>query len=152
MQTFKAEIRTILFSLQGSPWATHPKVQEVISEYRYFEYAGQTPTQERRVSLQIFHASRAIDSYLAHLRSYEETKNGRVAPKWSTLGISLRYIQRHGIGGQKFTGPVANDIKTLTDDRNFYLHTASFFPSDVVIRQFLTRTIRAIGQATTFPT
>lgn len=152
MQTFKAEVRTILFALRGSPWAAHSDVQEVILEYNHFENAGKTPTSSRRVSLQIFHASRAIDSYLAYLRRHEEIKNGRTPPAYSTLGASLRYIQRYGVGGQKFSQPVANDIRTVKDDRNTYLHRANCFPSDGIIKQFLNRTIRAINEATTFPT
>jgi hypothetical protein len=152
MQTFKAEIRTLLFALRGSPWAAHAEVQEVISEYNHFENAGKTPTSSRRVSLQIFHASRAIDSYLAHLRRHEEIKSGRTPPTYSTLGASLRYIQRNGIGGQRFSLPVENDIRTVKGDRNTYLHRANCFPTDGIIKLFLNRTIRAINEATTFPT
>lgn len=151
MQTFKAEIRTILFALRGSPWATHPEVQEVVSEYNHFEGAGKTPTHPRRVSLQLFHASRAIDSYLAHLMRHQEIKNGRTPPVRTTLGTTLRYIQRHTVGGRSFTPPVENDIRSLTVDRNTYMHRANCFPSDGTIRQFLNRTIRAINEATTFP-
>ena len=59
MQTFKKEIEAILIQLMGSPWAPHPQVQDVIAEYQHFVGSGKTPTQTRRVSLQIFHASRA---------------------------------------------------------------------------------------------
>ena len=72
MLTFKKEIEAILAQLMGSPWAAHPEVQDVIAEYQHFLGAAKTPTQTRRVSLQIFHASRAIDSFLdlspGHLR------------------------------------------------------------------------------------
>lgn len=151
MQTFKAEIRTIIFALRGSPWGVHPAVQDIISEYDHFERAGKTPDQHRRVSLQIFHASRAIDSFLAHLVRHEAAKAGGIPPARTTLGICLRYIQRQGIGGQNFTAPVAHDIRTLTDDRNTYMHRANYFPSDGLMRQFLNRTIRAINEAAIFP-
>ena len=153
MQTFKKEIEGILAQLMGSPWATHPAVRDVIEEYRHFLGAAKTPTQTRRVSLQIFHASRAIDSFLAHVAGHEAAKPGKVpAPRYWTLGASLRYIHANSISGSQFTLPTGTDLRLLKNDRNSYLHRANNFPTDGVIRRFLTRTTNGIKEATTFPT
>jgi hypothetical protein len=151
MQTFKAELRTILFALRGSVWATHPEVHEVIQEYRHFEGAGRTPTQHRRVSLQIFHASRAIDSLLKHVVEHEATKAGRPVTQYLTLKRSLNRIQGHGVGGHRFSVPTEASIKGLINDRNSYMHRANVFPNDPQVRAFLNHTIRAINEAITFP-
>ncbi len=152
MKTFKREIATILMQLRGSPWAGHPDVADVIEEYIHFERSGKTPTQSRRVSLQIFHASRAIDSFLAHIVQNEAAKPGRAVPPvhW-TLGSSQVYVRDNGIDGRYFSVPVDGDIDSIRNDRNHYLHRANCFPNDGAINQFLNRTIRAIGEATTFP-
>ena len=81
MQTFKKEISTIQVQLMGSAWATHPNVIEVLEEYQHLAGAAKTPTQNRRVSLQIFHASRAIDTFLAHVAGNEAAKPGNAAPR-----------------------------------------------------------------------
>jgi hypothetical protein len=152
MQTFKKEIATILTHLVGSKWATHGGVQEVLKEYGHLEGAARTPTQTRRVSLQIFHASRAIDSFLAHIASHEAKKPGRPAPPtYFTLGSSLNYIKTNGVGGSKFSPTTELDIQAITKDRNKYLHSANVFPADVEIRRFLIRTTTALREAATFP-
>jgi hypothetical protein len=152
MKTFRREIATILMQLRGSPWAGHPDVADVIEEYIHFERSGKTPTQSRRVSLQIFHASRAIDSFLAHIVQNESAKPGRaVPPAHRTLGSSQVYVRDNGIDGRHFSVPVDGDIDSIRNDRNHYLHRANCFPNDATINQFLNRTIRAIGEATTFP-
>jgi hypothetical protein len=152
MRTFKKEIETILTILSGSQWAAHPDVQEVISEYGHMTEAARTPTQSRRVSLQIFHASRAIDSLLAHIAAHEAGKPGNPAPpKYFTLGSSLRYIKQNGVSGLKFTPATELSIEELTTDRNLYLHKANVFPPDPSIQQFLMRTVLALKEATTFP-
>jgi len=149
MQTFKREIETYLI---GSKWATHGGVQEVLKEYGHLEGAARTPTQTRRVSLQIFHASRAIDSFLAHIASHEAKKPGRpVPPAYFTLGSSLKYIKTNGVGGIKFSPTTELDIQAITKDRNKYLHSANVFPADVEIRRFLIRTTTALREAATFP-
>jgi len=152
MQTFKKEIESILAQLMGSPWAPHPQVQDVIAEYQHFVGAGKTPTQTRRVSLQIFHASRAIDSFLAHVAGHESAKPGKAAaPAYWTLGASLNYIRINSISGSRFTAPTPTDLGLLKDDRNAYLHRANNFPNDGIIRRFLARTTNGIKEATTFP-
>jgi hypothetical protein len=151
MLTFKKEIETILFALRGSPWATHPEVQKVISEYEHFIGAAKTPTQTRRVSLQIFHASRAIDSLLKHMVEHEAHRVGRAITGYLNLNRSINRIQRHGVGGQTFTSPTETDVKDLTDVRNKYLHVAGDFPTDGELRVFLNQTVRAIGEAIAFP-
>jgi hypothetical protein len=152
MKTFKREIATILLQLRGSPWAGHHDVGDVIEEYIHFEQSAKTPTQSRRVSLQIFHASRAIDSFLAHIVRNEASKPGRAAaPVNRTIGSSQVYVRNNGIDGRHFSVPVDADIDSIRNDRNDYLHRANFFPSDSTIGQFLNKTIRAIGEATTFP-
>ena len=152
MKTFKREIATILLQLRGCPWAGHPEVADVIAEYIHFERSGKTPTQSRRVSLQIFHASRAIDSLLSHVVRNEASKAGRpAAPPNATLGSSQVYVRNNGIGGLRFSVPVDGDIDSIRNDRNHYLHRANCFPNDGIIGQFLSRTIRAISEATTFP-
>lgn len=151
MKTFKREIQTILFKLRGSPWITHPQVADVIIEYVHLESAGKTPSQERRVSLQIFHSSRAIDSLLAHVVRYEAGKRGVIRPAVPTLRSSLRWIQRQNVGGQKFTPTTFIDISDLINARNAYMHEANTFPADEEVRRFLNRTIRAINEVTTFP-
>ena len=152
MKTFKREIETILFQLRGSPWAGHPDVADVIEEYIHFERSGKTPTQSRRVSLQIFHASRAIDTFLAHIVQNEASKPGRaVAPGNRTLGSSQVYVRVNGVSGLRFSVPVDGDMDSIRNDRNLYLHRANCFPNDGTIGQFLNRTIRAISEATTFP-
>lgn len=151
MQTFRTEVRTILSALRGCPWATHPEVGEVIAEYEHFEGAARTPTQNRRVSLQIFHASRAIDSLLEHMVQHEQTRTGRRRSRYVTLGGALGFIQRRGIGGSRFSTMTEPDVVNLKDDRNEYMHNANLFPTDGQIRRFLNRTIRAIGEASAFP-
>jgi hypothetical protein len=151
MSTFKAEIRTILFALQGSPWATHPEVQEVIFEYSHFERSGRIRTQNRRVSLQIFYASRAIDSLLKHIVEHEATRLGSPIVYYLTLKRSLNRVQSHSVGGSRFTHTVVLDIDTLITDRNRYMHQANTFPSDAQVQGFLNKTIRAINEAITFP-
>lgn len=152
MQTFKKEIATILTHLLGSKWATHAGVQDVLKEYGHLEGAARTPTQTRRVSLQIFHASRAIDSLLAHIASHEAKKPGRPAPPaYFTLGSSLNYIKANGVGGSRFTPTTELDLQAVTKDRNKYLHAANLFPADVEIRRFLIRTTTALREAATFP-
>ena len=151
MLTFKKEVETILFALRGSPWATHPEVQRVITEYEHFIGAAKTPTQTRRVSLQIFHASRAIDSLLKHKVEHEAHRVGRAVVGYLNLKRSLNNIQRHSVGGQIFTAATEIDVKDLTQARNRYLHVAADFPADGDLRVFLSQTVRAIGEATTFP-
>jgi len=53
MLNFKAEIATILTMLNGSQWATHTQVQQVLHEYQHLAGAAKTPTGTRRVSLPI---------------------------------------------------------------------------------------------------
>jgi hypothetical protein len=151
MSTFRAEIRTILIALQGSPWAIHPQVQEVIAEYTHFQQSGHTRTQTRRVSLQIFYASRAIDSLLKHMVEHEAIKVGTPITTYLTLKRSLNRVQSHSIGGRTFSTPVVTDIDTLITDRNRYMHQANTFPSDLQVQGFLNKTIRAINEAITFP-
>lgn len=152
MLTFKKEIQTILAQLMGSPWATHPRVQEVIEEYRHLEGAAKTPTQARRVSLQIFHASRAIDTFLAHIATHESGKPGRTpATGYFTLGSSIAYIATNTVGGVTFSTTVRADLRALTTDRNQFLHRANVFPADGDMRRFLMRTINALQEAATFP-
>jgi hypothetical protein len=151
MQTFKKEIKTILTHLAGSQWATHSEVHKVLKEYDHLTEASRTPTQTRRVSLQIFHACRAIDSFLAHLASHESSKPGKPGPpKYFTLGESLGYINANGVGGRNFT-PVTNlELDELRKVRNLYLHAANVFPADSDIRRFLVRTVLALQEAATF--
>ena len=152
MQTFKKEIATILTILSGSSWATHPDVQAVLSEYGHLTEAARTPTATRRTSLQIFHASRAIDTLLAHIASHEAAKPGKApANGYFTLGSSLAYIRKNTIGGCSFTPATDGDLQALTVDRNKYLHKANVFPIDGDIRRFLLRTVLALKEASTFP-
>ena len=123
----------------------------MIAEYEHFEGAAKTPTQNRRVSLQIFHASRAIDSLLEHMVQHEQIKTGRPPSPYVTLGQALKLIQRRGVGGRNFSGLTESDVADLRDDRNRYMHEANDFPTDGQIERFLSRTNRAIGEATTFP-
>src|SRR5260370_32980911 len=153
MKTFKKEIEAILAQLMGSPWAPHAEVQDVIAEYQHFLGAAKTPSQTRRVSLQIFHASRAIDTFLAHVADYEAAKPARApAPAYWTLGKSLNYVRTHSISGSRFTPPTNTDLVQLKDDRNAYLHQANNFPTDQIIRRFLARTTNGIKEAITLPT
>jgi hypothetical protein len=153
MQTFKREVESILLVLSGSVWATHPEVQEVLAEYRHLARAGWTLTASKRVSLQIFHVCRALDSLLAHIAGNESAKphtHTHTKAYW-TLGSSLAYIKNHTIGSMTFTSTTSSDLSALTTDRNFYLHRANVFPTDAILRVFLTRTIRALQEAVTFP-
>jgi hypothetical protein len=151
MKTYKREVKTILFHLKGCAWATHGDVQNVIVEYTHLNDAAKTPTGPRRVSLQIFHAARAIDTLLAHIANHEGTKCGRAVPRYWTLGSSLREIQTHGVGGLRFSGPTKIDIEDMTDSRNTYLHQANCFPNDQDMQVFINKTIRAILEAAAFP-
>lgn len=151
METFKQEIRSIFNLLQGNPWATQTPVHAVIREYGHFVGAGKTPTQERRVSLQIFHASRAIDSLLAHIVQHESSKPGKPRPRNRTLGSSQKYIRKHGISGLHFTHTEDSDLDAIRNDRNTYLHQADCFPPDGVVKLFLNRTVRVLGAALRFP-
>lgn len=151
MDTFKQEMRTILLHFNGSPWATHADVQDVIAEYGHFVAAGKTPTQTRRVSLQIFHASRAIDSFLAHIVRHESSKPSRPAPPpSSSLGSSQVYIRTNTIGGAAFTPAEDLELHDIRNDRNTYLHRANSFPSDQRVRRFLDKTSRIVGAALRF--
>lgn len=151
MKTYQKEIKTILFQLRGCPWAVHGRVQDVIVEYTHLANAGSTPTTSRRVSLQIFHAARAIDTFLAHLAEHECIKVGRPVPGYWTLGKSLQVIQDYGVGGSKFTVATEGEVRQIKTTRNGYLHRANCFPSDKDMQRFINRTIRAIGEATAFP-
>lgn len=150
MRTYKQELRTILFVLQGSPWAAQGGIQDVIQEYLHLENAASTPTQTRRVSLQIFHASRAIDSLLAHLAEYEKQRTGLPGPQNWTLGSSRRWIQRNGVRGSRFDSPTDTDITDIKNDRNTYMHRANLFPGDPQMQKFINKTIRIIGMAASF--
>lgn len=150
MKTYKRELKTILFQLRGCGWVAHADVQNVIVEYTHLEGAAKTPTASRRVSLQIFHAARAIDTFLGHIAGHEGTKRGRQVPPYWTLGSALREIQAHGVGGLQFTGLTVADIQQITISRNTYLHKANCFPSDQDMQLFINRTIRAISEAVVF--
>jgi hypothetical protein len=153
MKTFKREVASILLVLSGSPWAAHPEVQEVLAEYSHLAGAAKTPTASRRSSLQIFHACRAIDTLLAHIAANESAKPNTVthpAAYW-TLGASLAYIRTNTIGTMRFSTTTSTDLSAMTIERNRYLHRANIFPTDVDLRLFLTRTLRALQEAVTFP-
>ena len=144
-------MRTILKHFDGSPWANHNDVQDVVAEYGHFIEAGRTPTQTRRVSLQIFHASRAIDSLLAHIVRHESAKPGRqAAPPNPPLGTSQVYIRENRIGGVKFTPATDSELDDVRNARNTYLHRANRFPSDQQVRIFLDKTSRIIDAALRF--
>jgi|SRR5580658_1196737 hypothetical protein len=96
------------------------------------------------------YASRAIDTLLALMVNRERAKGGR-APKHFEIGPSLQYVHRYGIGGQHFNAPTEAALHLLRQDRNAFLHTANLFPSNPQLLAFLTTTIRAISEATTFP-
>ena len=152
MNTFRREVKTVLTHLLGSPWALQAPIRDVIEEYRHFAGAWITLSQARRVSLQIFHASRAIDSLLAQIVQNEASKPGRPrAPRNRTLGSSQHYIQTHRIGGVPFTPAEDYDLDMIRGDRNAYLHRANNFPTDTVIRVFLARTMRVVQAAVRFP-
>jgi NAD(P)-dependent dehydrogenase (short-subunit alcohol dehydrogenase family) len=102
-------------------------------------------------AVEIFHASRAIDSLLKHMVEHEAVKVGRALTGYLNLKRSLNNIQRHGVGGQKFTPATVTDVTDLTKARNRYLHVADDFPADRDLRVFLNQTVRAIGEAITFP-
>jgi hypothetical protein len=150
VRTYKREVETILVALKASQWATHPDVQAVIAEYEHLGGAWKVFIHKRRVALQILHGSRALDSLLKHMVEHERAKARRGGPHL-TLGKSLREIQANHIGGKFFTSPTVTDIGLLTRDRNTYLHEADNFPNDPIIQIFLSRTIRAINEAITFP-
>src|SRR5258708_33402989 len=131
MDTFKQEMRTILLHFNGSPWATHADVQDVVAEYGHFVAAGKTPTQTRRVSLQIFHASRAIDSFLAHIVRHESSKPSRPAPPpSSSLGSSQVYIRTNTIGGSGFVPFVSSELLSIPDDMYTYPHPCNHIVTD----------------------
>jgi hypothetical protein len=121
----------------------------VIEEYLHLQNAASTPTQSRRVSLQIFHASRAIDSLLAHVAEHERQKIGASPQIW-TLGSSRIWIQENRVSGSLFDVPTDADIKDITADRNKYLHRANLFPGDTEMQLFINKTIRVIAMAVSF--
>jgi hypothetical protein len=149
VRTYKREVETILVALRASPWATHPEVQAVISEYEHLGGAWKVFIHKRRVALQILHASRALDSLLKHMVEHERAKTAR-GGRYPTLGECLKEIQASHIGGRYFKSPTAADIGLLTRDRNTYLHEADNFPNDTILQVFLSRTIRAINEAIIF--
>ena len=151
VNTIRREIKTILKDLQGSPWALQAPVREVIEEYKHFAGAWKTLNQTRRVSLQIFHASRAIDSLLAHIVQHEASKPGRPAPRGRNLGSYHDYIRRNRIGGITINPSEDHDVRLIRNDRNSYLHQANFFPNEGVIRQFIACTGRVVQAALRFP-
>ena len=153
MRTFNSEVKSILFALEGSAWAPHPEVRAVIAEYKHLQDAWKVLWPKRRVALQILHASRALDSLLKHMVEHERARVGRLGQpgRHLTLGSSLREIQRDHIQGRSFSTPTKSDIEQLTHNRNTYLHEANNFPNDPLLQQFLSRTIRAINEAMTFP-
>lgn len=151
MDTFRQEMRTILRYFEGTPWEAHAEVQDVIAEYGHFVAAAKTPSQTRRVSLQIFHASRAIDTFLAHIVRNESAKPSRPAPPASsTLGSSQVYIRTHRVGGARFSRAEDLELDDIRDDRNTYLHRANAFPSDPQVRMFLHKTSHVVGAALRF--
>jgi hypothetical protein len=152
METFKREIVSIFVTLSGSPWAVHPAVQEVLAEYGHLADTTKTPHGTRRISLQIFHASRAIDSLLGQIATNESAKTAPLVPgTYWTLGKSLKFIRQNGIGGMNFAPATDADLNQLTKDRNKYLHQANVFPTEAEMRRFLVRTIKALQESSTFP-
>jgi hypothetical protein len=150
MATFKREISTILIQLRGSPWATVPGVVAVINEYETFTGTARIKDRNRQVSLQIFYASRAIDTLLATIVNYEKARLGQPTGH-SEIGRSLLFIRNRGVQGQRFNTPTETALHQLRQDRNTFLHTADLFPTDPELQTFLTTTLRAISEATTFP-
>src|SRR5258706_7923755 len=135
MLTFKKELEAILFALRNSQWAgTGVEMQNVICEYEHLKRAGETSTRTRKASLQIFHASRAIDSFLAHIVRQEYGRRNEAPPQHLTLGGSWHYIQGTTIGGSRFVYCI-HDVTHITDDRNIYLHQANRFPTDGHLQQ-----------------
>jgi hypothetical protein len=152
MRTFRREIASILTALSGSPWATHPQVQSVLAEYGYLKGVIFVLNGRRRISLQIFHASRAIDTLLAHIASTAASKPGAPAPpRYLTLAESYKYINRAGLGGMTFSPATTVDLRNIKNARNTYLHQADMFPSEADMQRFLSKTINALQEATTFP-
>jgi len=151
MKTYKTELKSILLVLRGCAWAAHSGIQDVIAEYEHLRNAASTPTPSRRVSLQIFHASRAVDTFLAHLAGHECTKTGRTPPSYWTLTRSRNWIQNHKIGGMSFDAATEAAIRDITTARNTYMHNANFFPNDPEMQQFINRTARTISAAAKFP-
>jgi len=90
------------------------RVQDVIVEYTHLQDAARTPTQATRVSLQIFHASRAIDSLLAHIAQYECIRAGRIPPTHWTLGSALMDIQNYRVNGSRFNPITKTEIDDIT--------------------------------------
>jgi hypothetical protein len=150
MASFRLEINTILLQLRGSPWAIVPGTADVISEYESFKATAKTRHRERRVSLQIFYASRAIDTLLKIIVNHEKARRGLTVGH-SEIGPSIRFIQHQTIRGYRFNAPTLAALDQLRRARNSYLHAAALFPTDPELQTFLTATLRAISEATTFP-
>jgi hypothetical protein len=150
MPSFAREIRTIRTLLAGSPWGAEPPVGAVLSEYDRFVGAARLRHRDRQTSLQIFYASRAIDSLLVHVVRWERTRPGGTPGRHSpepTLGGSIRFIRDYGINGHRFSRPTRDDLlHDLTHQRNRFMHEAGSFPTNAEMTQFLAVTLAGIQE------
>jgi len=150
MPSFTMEIRTIQALLIGSRWGADPAVQVVHDEYEHFVGARRLRVRERKTSLQILFASRAIDSLLGHVVRWEFGRPaGAIAslPRYLTLGGSITRIRNHGINGYRFSRPTENRLlNDLTSQRNRFMHEAGSFPTDAELATFLADTLAGIQE------
>jgi hypothetical protein len=150
MPSFAQEIRTIRTLLAGSYWATDREVQIVLGEYDRFLEARRVRNRERLTSLQIFFASRAIDSLLAHIVQWEKSRRG-LGGNQRSIWAYIDFIQRNRINGNRFSTPTKDSLQNdLKDLRNRFLHQAGEFPTDTELQDFLSYTLLGIQEIITW--
>lgn len=152
MPSFRAEIETIKLLLAGSGWAADPLVQVVLQEYDRFLGAGRLRHMERQTSLQIFFASRAIDSLLVQVVIWERNRIGlpAIGNGQRTIGSTIRFIVTNGVNGSTFSvstlDRLINNVDCLKNQRNHFLHRAGQFPTIPQLQTFLADTTAGIQE------
>jgi len=154
MPAFRTEIRSIRLLLAGSAWAIDPQVNGVLQEYDRFLGAARLRNVERQTGLQIFFASRAFDSLLVHVVLWECNRNVPPLPHppngQRTLGGSINFIQNNSINGNQFSAAaltrLRDDVNSLKNQRNRFLHRAGDFPSTPELQTFLADTTAGIQE------
>ena len=155
MPSFSREVRTIRLLLAGSRWALDNPVSMILDEYERLVDSGRLVNLERRSGLQIFFASRAIDSLLAYIVRWECNRLGGSPLRRGTIpnaiGLCINFIQRFGINaGNQFTRPTERGLDAVRQKRNRYLHQAGVFPSDSDLANFLNDTLASVREIITW--
>ena len=159
MSRFINEIQTMKTLLMGSPWATDADTQLVINELDQLLSAGGIRHSIRKSSLQIFFASRAVDTMLVWACDWEENRNGRppLHVTKRSIGSALVYINGKAganppvppikINGNMFSGATLLGLETSVRNlRNSFLHRAGHYPTTAQLQSLLTEMLTGIRE------